>query len=162
MTITDVKPLYVAHDHSPEGFIFDGDKSYTHMYTFAVLTYTAAKGMANIDDWYLQEINSKERHRFDKYKNWKEDGTYVMRWEFDVYTNDDDTKAVKLAFYPLYMVNSTANTGETYRIKVYSDWTYELPEDDDGFSMRVSFLSSSRMATPVIETDNPEDRIVIL
>ncbi|MBR6319924.1 MAG: hypothetical protein IKR50_05755 [Prevotella sp.] len=157
MAITDIKPQYIVKDYNEDGFLFaPNGEGYMYSWDFHIKTYTAGKGMKNISSWYLKEINTGLEHNFKKSSSLdkEKDGTYEQNWVISLYSNDGSSvKSMRLSFYPMYMVNKTANSGPTYTIKIYTNWTYDIVNDGNEFAMNgIDFLNSSRREMPFSPT----------
>ena len=153
IAITDVRPYdleveWLAENGQGE---FIEDDIYEWAYTFALKTYTSIKGMANIDSWQINEASTHARHTFKKGSDEKQkDGTYIMYWDFTVYRQNNRKFMKSLHFYPWYKIKGAkeAEDGTSYVVRVWSDRTYEIVNDGNGFGTSDLAFSRMRDANP--------------
>ncbi len=150
MTITDILPTDMIHR---EGMFFDDDNNmYDHEYEFLLDTKTSILGISNMKDWSVKEIYSKLEHKYNKRKDNLVDGVYVMHWSFSLLTDETKKQGLRLAFYPQFRTegNDFVN-GETYRIMLYTNRTYDAEGATGGMDVDVEFA-------PAVSMDNGEER----
>lgn len=134
ISLIDVKPTRVDHN------LMFADKTY-YSYVFHIDLHVGLRGSQNVQKWGVEYAYGSSKSYIYSYdynpKNDEKlaDGTYKLKFNFEVEATEKNPYSIKLRFRPYYTAGSGTGgrqRGSEYVIKVYSDGYYRVydPETD--------------------------------
>lgn len=127
LAVTKVVPLKGSKAENTDPiYSKDGDK-YPYKYTYRLDTYTAVRGTAYIDKWWVNELWTGQDSNDANTKK-ESDGIYQTKWEIFCYSFDDELEGLMLHFLPCYTLKDKYDPGHGQ----YSGVEYKLLMQIDG------------------------------
>lgn len=120
-----------SYDHDT-GFFFptDDGTEYANQYIFYVDTYTSVKGAEHIKEWEIRDYSVESQKGNGKGVEKKSDGTYLMHWAFEYYTNSTESQQIsRLLQAQYYVYDDAAHTvlhatylvGKEHNVVLFTD-----------------------------------------
>ena len=157
IVISDVTPMDLVEEYDKNGG-FGSEGKYEYRYQFKVDSRASIAGISNISSWGIVDKITSTTNSMSKNQNYVDrDGTYVMHWSFFHYTHYSKAfsrleQHIKMVPRMYIEADGNLKEGTPYELKVYSDRTYQIIDNGEGFG--VEDLTFSRSVSGGNNADN--------